>query len=73
MSSSNGILLTGVLKPKLLNIPCASCSFINLDFLRLPTKHFDDNTVLPFLVFNTFESTLFVFLFELQKICQQFL
>ena len=51
MSPSNGILLKGVLIPKLLNNPSASCSFINFDFLLPHTAHFDDNTNLPFLVF----------------------
>ena len=54
MSPNNGILLSGVLKPKLLNNPFHFCSFTNLDFLLLHTAHFDDNIVLPFLVFNIF-------------------
>ena len=33
MSPNNGILLNGLLRPKLLSIPYSSCSFINLDFL----------------------------------------
>ena len=61
MSPNNGILLSGVLRPELLNIPFASSVFINLVFLLPHTAHFDDNTVLPFLVF-TFESTFLVFL-----------
>ena len=57
MPPNNGIFLNGVFRPKLLNIPFASCSFINLDFLLQHTAHFDDNIVLPFLVFsNIFES-----------------
>ena len=32
ISPNNQILLNGVLRPRLLNIPSASCSFINLDF-----------------------------------------
>ena len=47
MSPYNGILFNGVLRPKLLNISFASCSFINLDFLLEYTAHFDDNIVLP--------------------------
>ena len=43
------MLLNGILVSKLLNIPFASCSFKNLDFLLLQTAHFDDNIVLPFL------------------------
>ena len=53
MSPNNGILFNGVLRPKLLNNPFASCSFINLDFLLLRTAHFDNNILLPFLVFIT--------------------
>ena len=63
MSPNNGILFNGVLRPKLLNIPFASCPFINLDFFLLQKAHFDDNIVLPFLVFNSSESTFFVFVF----------
>ena len=43
---NNGILVNGFLRPKLLNIPFASCSFKNLDFLLLHTAHFDNNIVL---------------------------
>ena len=43
---NNGILLNGVLIPKLLNNASASCSFINLDFLLPQTTHFE---FLPFL------------------------
>ena len=32
MSPNNGILFSGVLIPKLLNKPSASCPFTNLDF-----------------------------------------
>ena len=54
MSPNNGILFNGVLRPKLRNIPFASCSFINLDFSLLHTAYFDNNIVLPFLIFNFF-------------------
>ena len=57
MSHNNGILFNGVLRPKLLNNAFAFCSFINLHFLLLHTAHFGNNIVLPFLVFNTFQST----------------
>ena len=57
MSPNNGILHNGILRPKLLSIPFASCTYINLEFLLPHTAHFDDNIVLPFLIFNTFEST----------------
>ena len=48
ISPNNGILLNGVLRPKLLNIPVASCFLINLDFLVLYKAHFDNIIVLPF-------------------------
>ena len=54
MSPNNRILLNGVLRPELLNIPFASCSFINPDFLLPHIAHFDHNIVLPLLVFKTF-------------------
>ena len=82
MSPSNVIFLNGVLGPKLLNIHFASCPFINLDCLLLHTAHFDTKIVLPFFVFNTFESTFFVgfflgffcrFFFAFETICQQVL
>ena len=60
MSPNNRVLFNGALRPKLLNIPFSSCSFMNLYFLLPDTAHFDDDTVLPFLVFTTFESTFFV-------------
>ena len=69
MSPNNGITFSGVLKPELLNNPFFSCSFINPDFLLLHTAHFNNNIVLPFLVFNIFELTFSVF-FALQTICQ---
>ena len=69
MSSNNGILFNGVLRPKLLNIPFVLCSFITFDFLlphtELHTAHFDDSIVLPFFVFNTFGSIFSVFFFFL--------
>ena len=61
MSPNNGILLNGVSRPKLLNIPFASCSLINLGFLLLHTVHFDYKVVLPDFVLNTFGPTFFVF------------
>ena len=56
MSSNNGILFNSVLRPKLLNNP-----FINLDFLLSHTAHFDNNFVLPFFGFITFEFTFYLF------------
>ena len=61
MSPNNGIFVNGVLRPKLLNIPFSSCSFINLDFLIQHTAHSDYNIPLPFLYFNTFKLTFSVF------------
>ena len=61
MSSNNEILFNGVLRPKLLNNPFASFSFINLDFLLSHAAHFDNNIVLPFFVFITFEFTFYLF------------
>ena len=40
MSPNNGILLNGVLRPKLLNNPFALCSFINLDFFTTTYREF---------------------------------
>ena len=37
---NNGILLKGVLIPKLLNKPFASCSFKNLDFFNSTNRTF---------------------------------
>ena len=62
MSPNIGILLNGVLRPTPLNNPFASCSSINLDFLLLYMRHFDNNNVLPYLVFKTFEFIFHVLL-----------
>ena len=59
MSPKKRILFNGVLIPKPLNNPFVSCSFTNLDFLISLTAHFDDDIVLPFLVYNI-ESALSV-------------
>ena len=67
MSPSNGILLDGVLRTKLLNIPFPSCSFTNPDFLLPHTAHFDNNVVLTFFVFNTFGSTFSVFFLHFKQ------
>ena len=68
MSPNNEIFLNGVLRPKLLNIPFASCSVINLDFLLLHATHFDNNIDLPFLVLKTFEFTFSVFFLAFQHV-----
>ena len=65
----NGILLNGVLIPKLLNNSSVSSSFITLDFLLPQTTHFDIKANLPFLVFITFASLFFVLFFAFQAIC----
>ena len=59
MSPNNGILLNDVLNPKLLNIPFVFCSFINLDFLLLHTARFGNYTVLPLLVFVTYDNMFY--------------
>ena len=58
MSPNNGILLNGVVRPRLLNNLFASCSFINLDFLLSHTAHFDDNIELP-LIYHNIDLILF--------------
>ena len=67
MSPNNGILLNSALRPKLLNIPFASCSFINLDFLLPHTAHFDNNIAVPFVVFKAFEFTFSVFFLHFKQ------
>ena len=77
MFPNNGILLDGALKPKLLKIPLASCSFINIYSLLLYTAHFDNNIdhflfltlfILHFLYFfctSKNMSTCFMFVFNI--------
>ena len=55
------ILLNGVLIPKLLNNPFASCFFISFDCLLPHIAHFDNNIVLPLLVFETLGFILSIF------------
>ena len=64
---NNGILLNGVLIPKLDNSPSASGYFINLDFLLPHTAHFDNNINLPFLVFIIFASLFFAFFLHFKQ------
>ena len=52
---NNGILLKGVLIPKLLSNHFASRSFTNLDFLNRHSVHFDCIINLPFFVLKIFE------------------
>ena len=42
------------MRPKLLNNPFASCSFVNLDFLIRHIAHLDNKIDLPLLAFKTF-------------------
>ena len=58
---NNGILLEGVLIPKLLNKPFAFCSFKNLDFLTPQTEHFDCITNLLFFVLTILGSIFSAF------------
>ena len=60
MSSNNGIFINGILRSELLNIPFASCSFINLDFLLPHKAHFDDNIILSFFVNFCFKNLDFL-------------
>ena len=53
-SPNNGILLKGVLIPRLLNNPFASCFLINLDFLIPHIAHVDNIIVLPLLVYHLY-------------------
>ena len=48
MWPNNGTLLNGVLRPKLLNNPFASCSLINLNFLLPQTEHSDCSVIFWF-------------------------
>ena len=52
MSPNNGIIVNGVLRPRLLNIPLASFSIINFDFLVPYVAHYDNSIVL-LLIFKT--------------------
>ena len=67
ISPNTGILLKGVLIPKLLYIPFASCFLINLDFLLLDIAHFDIIISLPLLVLDTWGFTFFVYFLHLKQ------
>ena len=67
MSHNNWTLLNGVLTPKLLNNPFASCSFINLDFLLLHTGYFDYNIGVHFLFSKNFKSAFSVCLLHFKQ------
>ena len=53
------MLLNGVLRLKLLNIPLAARSFINLGFLVPHIAHFINNIDLPLVVFKNKSSEKF--------------
>ena len=61
MSPNIGILLKGVLIPKLLNNPLASCSLKSYDCLLLHTAHVNKRIIFPLLVFEIFGFALSVF------------
>ena len=65
MSTDNRTLCNGVLRPKLLNNPSASCFFTNLDFLIQYTEHFDCIINLLFFVSKIFESKFLVCFYTL--------
>ena len=61
------MLLKGVLIPRLLNNPFASCFLINCDFLAPHIAHFDNIFILPLLVFETSGFMFFVFFYTLDN------
>ena len=67
ISRNIGVLLNGVLIPKLLSNPFASCSLISFDFLLSHVAHFDYIIVLPLLVFKALEFMLSVFFQHFQQ------
>ena len=73
MAAINGILLNGLLTPKLLNNLFDFCYFRNSEFLPPYTRHFDSQIVVPFLVFNILESTFSVSFLALKIISQHVL
>ena len=60
MLPNKGILLNGVLIPKIRNYPLVFCSLSNLDFLQSHISYFDNNIVLPLLFFQTLGFTFSV-------------
>ena len=67
ISPNTGILFNGVLRPKLLNNPFASCSLLNFDFLLPHIEHVDKIIILPLVAFKTFGLILSVFLLHFKK------
>ena len=72
---NSGILLNGVLIPKLLNKPFSSCSFTNLDFLIPQSVHFDCISNIQYFVLKIFEYKFSVFFlhFTWHKMLNNFL
>ena len=66
---NNGILLNGVLIPRVLSKCLASCSCTNLDFLNPHSVHFDCIITLLFFVFKIFEFNVSGFFYTL---CNKF-
>ena len=67
LTLKQNITNNGILRPKLLNIPLASCFLINLDFLLPHIAHFDNIIFLRLLVFETLRSMLSVFFLPLSN------
>ena len=73
---NNGILLKGVLIPKLLNNPYNFCCFTNLDFSNPHSIHFDFIINLPFFVLKIFEfkfSGFFMFFYKIHQRTKKYL
>ena len=64
---NRGILINGVLIPKLLNNPFASYSLINIDILISHIVHFDKSIVLPLIVFEILGCMFPVLFYTLNK------
>ena len=63
LSPNNGTsLLTGILRPKVVNFPLSSCFLISLDFLQPHTVHFDN-----VLVFETLGFILYLFFLHFKQ------
>ena len=67
MLPNNGTLLNGFLRPKLLNKPSASCSFMNIYFLIPHTDHF--NCIINLLFFFVVVVVVVAFVFFLCFFC----
>ena len=68
ISESKGTLLNDDLRSKLRNIPFAACFYKkNLGFLAPHIAHFDNNIVLPLLVFETLRFMFSVFFLHFKQ------